>query len=174
MQTKKVLGALFILTIPLFNLMGAQSAQVRANAPCSVTVSAPIIEVKTGSELKVRIELTNLTDKDLVMELDKGSRGEFDYTIHVLGKDGQEPPETRYLRAVKGEDTFDPVSQTELIVVGSNGFRTVKPGETLAHAIDLNRLYLLKPGKYTVQVERFEGGTKTHAKSNKITVTVTS
>jgi hypothetical protein len=71
MQTKKVLGALFILTIPLFNLMGAQSAQVRANAPCSVTVSAPIIEVKTGSELKVRIELTNLTDKDLVMEVDK-------------------------------------------------------------------------------------------------------
>ena len=174
MQTKTAISTLFILTIPLFNLMGAQSGRVRAIVPYSVAISAPIVEVKAGSELKVSIVLTNLTDKELILDLDNGSREEFDYTIHVLGKDGQEPSETRYLRAVKGEDTVDPASKTELIVVGSNGFRAVKPGETLTHTIDLNKLYLLKPGQYAVQVERFEDESKTHVKSNKITVTVTS
>jgi len=154
-RIKIPLGALFILTISLSLLVDAQSGQGQAIAPYSIVLNAPIVEVKAGSELKVRIVLTNLTDKELILDVDNGSRGEFDYTIRLLDKNGQEPPETRYLRAVRGEDTFDPVSKTELIIVGSNGFRAIKPRETLTHTMDLNKLYVLKPGKYTLHLEGF-------------------
>jgi hypothetical protein len=52
--------------------------------------------------------------------------------------------------------------------------RASKPRETLTHTIDLNKLYVLKPGKYTLQVERFGGDRKPPVRSNTITVTVTS
>jgi hypothetical protein len=69
MRTATVLSPLFILAIPLFSLMAVQSSQGQAIAPYSIALNGLIVEVKAGLELKVRIVLANLTDKDLILEL---------------------------------------------------------------------------------------------------------
>jgi len=149
-----------------------QGSQTKAPAPYAIAIDAARTEAKVNSGQEVRILLTNLTDKDLILDVDNGSRGESDYTIQVLDKDGQEPPRTRYHRAVRGEDSSDPNTNTVLVFMRSSGLRAVKPGKALEEKIDLNELYVLKPGKYSVQVERLDSDGKTHMKSNKITVTV--
>ena len=53
---------------------------------------------KAGSELKVKITLTNLLDKDLL--IDTSGQGKRDYTIHVLDKDGREPLEARQASSI--------------------------------------------------------------------------
>ncbi len=61
-----------------------------------------------------------------------------------------------------------------LVVTYSGGPRSVKPRETLADVIQLDKLYdLSKPDKYAIQVERIDDDTKAIVKSNKLTVTVT-
>lgn len=98
--------------------------------------------------------------------------GERDYTISISDKDGQEPLETGYLRAVRGKGTSDPVSKTSLVIVGGGGLHGVRPGESFDLTIDLTKLYVLKPGKYTVQVERLDNESKELVKSNAVTLTV--
>jgi hypothetical protein len=170
---KNVLTSLPILATVPFTLLCAQSRQGQTTARYSLEIKASHLEAKAGSELNVRIVLSNLSDKDLLIYT--SGLGERDYTIRVLDKDGQEPPETRYFRAVRGKDTSDPVSKTELVIVGGGGFHGVRPGEVFDLTVDLNKLYFLKPGKYTVQVgmEHFADVSKTPVESNKITVIVT-
>ncbi|HEV2297872.1 MAG TPA: hypothetical protein VGR72_05080 [Candidatus Acidoferrales bacterium] len=136
-------------------------------ASFSIAISAARTPAKRGSPLEVRIVLTNTTGQSRLIYQDTG--GEFDYTIHVSGQDNNEPPETRYFRAVKGKDSGKPT----LVVEHSGGLRLVKAGGTLTDTIDLNQLYGLQPGKYTIQVERPDDDGKTVVKSNTITVTIT-
>jgi len=164
-----------VLLIAVIGPLGtyAQGGQTPAKDRFSLTLDPSHVEAKIGSELKVSILLKNLTDKYVVMNVENGSQGEFDYTIRLMNKGGQEPSHTKYFRAVRGEDSGDASETTTLVVVGSSGYRGLKPGEGFVKTIDLNKLYLLKPGKYTVQVERMDDESKTIVKSNIITVTVT-
>ena len=60
-----------------------------------------------------------------------------------------------------------------MVVTHGGGPRLVKADGTLTDTIDLNKLYDLQPGKYTIQVERLDEDGKTVVKSNTITVNVT-
>jgi hypothetical protein len=171
MRREKVLGMFILLaTIPLV-LLHAQRVQSTTAPRFSIAINAPSAEAKAGSELNVKLVLTNLSDKDLLIYT--SGLGERDYTVRVVDKDGQEPLETRYLRALRGKDTSDPISKTDLVIVGGGGLHGVRPGESFELTVDLNKLYVLKPGKYSVQVERLDDESKALVKSNKITVTVT-
>jgi len=163
----RVLGVVMLLASQSVSVLNAQHAQ---SPRYTLVIIAPHPEVKAGSNLNVAIVLTNLSDKQLLVYT--SGLGERDYTIRVLDKDGQEPLETRYLRAIRGKDTSDAVSKTTLVVVGGGGFHDVRPGGMFQLTTDLSQLYVLKPGKYTVRAERLDDETKATVKSNAITVTV--
>jgi hypothetical protein len=163
---------LVLLGITASGRLSAQSPQSGPPASFSVSLSTTQPAVKAGSELKISVVLTNLSNQDLDLTWDGASRAEFDYTILVSDRDGHEPPDTQYLRAVRGKDSSNPDGKTQLVVLPSSGLRQVKPGGTLTDSIYLDKLYDLKPGKYTVQVERIDDSHKT-VKSNTLTVTVT-
>ena len=164
MRANRVLGILILMVMLRVDVLYAQSPRF------SILISAPRTDVKSNSAIDVKIILTNLLDKQLLVYT--SGLGERDYTVRVSDKDGREPLETRYLRAVRGKDTSDPLSKTSLVIVGGGGFHGVRPGESFDLTIDLTKLYVLKPGKYTVQVERLDDENKALVKSNAITVTV--
>lgn len=135
-------------------------------ASFSVAISAARTAVKEGSPLDVTIVLTNTTSQPRWIYQDIS--GEFDYSIRVSGRGNNEPPETRYFRAVKGKDSGKPT----IVVAHGGGPRLVKAGETLTDTIDVNKLYDLQPGKYKIQVERLDDDKKAPVKSNTIMLTV--
>jgi len=149
----------------------AQTTPKSTKTPFSVTISATQTVMKAGAEVRINVVLTNISDREIYINV-SGGPGELDYTVSVLDRSGHEAPETKYLRALRGEDASDPGETTTLVVARSFGLRDVKPGETFRSSIDLGKLYDLQPGKYTIQLERIEEETHPVVKSNTITVTV--
>jgi hypothetical protein len=150
----------------------SQSTRSGTPVPTSVTISAALTVVKTGSEAKISVILTNLSDQEMFVAWGQGNRGEFDYKINVLDRNGHEPIETKYFQAVQGKVSDDPSETTALVISRSPSPRQVEAGGKLTDSIYLDRLFDLKPGKYTVQVEHIDDSHKT-VKSNTLTMTVT-
>jgi hypothetical protein len=171
MRVRRGLEMLLVLAISAHIAM-AGPAQKSAQASFSVAISAPQTAVKAGSEIKINIILANTSDRQLVITVDRGAQGEFDYTIKLSDSNGHEPPETKYFRAVRGKDASDPGDTTTLVVSPSSGLKGLKPGETFKSTIDLTELYNLQQGRYAIQLERFDDKSKTLVKSNKLTVSV--
>ena len=139
----------------------------------SIAISTAQTTVKSGSAVNLKIVLTNVAGKDLITYLDGASRGELDYTLHVVDENGKEPSETKYFRAVLNKDASDPGETTTLVVLRDAGLRSIKPKGTETDTLDLNKLYDLRPGNCTLQVEREDDESKAVVKSNKITLTIT-
>lgn len=154
-----------ILTL-LIAVALAGRALAQTGSSFSVAINAPRTIVRLGSSFEIRAVLTNITTGSEWIYQDVS--GEFDYTIRVLDQDKIEPSESRYFRAVKGKDSGKPT----IVVNHGGGPRLVKPGGTITETIDLNKLYVLRPGKYSVQLERLDDKSKTVVQSNRITVTV--
>jgi hypothetical protein len=162
-----------ILVMASSSTPATQDIQKGTHASYSVAISTPQTAVKVGAEIKIDILLTNTSNREILVTVDNGNRGEFDYTIDVLDRNGHEPHETKYFRAVLGKDSGDPGDTSSLVVAHSAGLRQVKPGGTLKSSIDLTQLYDLQPGQYTVRVEDIEQASQIHIRSKAIKLTVT-
>jgi hypothetical protein len=68
---------------------------------------------------------------------------EFDIGIRIVGEDGREPELTDYARQLRDQGRG-----------GSMRMTTLKQGESMAQALDLSKLYVLKKGTYAVMVSR--------------------
>lgn len=128
--------------------------------------------VRLGSKIPMSIVLTNVSDHDITISQENGRRGEFDYHLTVKDVNVVSPAEQQYFQAVKGTNRSQPGKPT-LIVTYSWGNHVLKPGDALTDSIDLNELYKLSPGTYTVHAERDDGGNGV-IKSNFASVTITS
>lgn len=96
------------------------------------------------------------------------AHGEYLYDLTVLDSHGQKAPRSEYFQGLKDQNGDFRAG------VGLNGGVVMKrPGESITSWIDLNELYELKPGKYTVQVYQNDSIAKMTAKSNILTITVT-
>ncbi len=148
---------------------GAGSAQ-SPRPRYSIAVSAEKATVRTGSELRLKIVQKNTTDKDqpFWIEGNPESHGEYLYLIDVRQSDGKEAPRSKYFRGVR-----DDAGNFRGGIALSGGLINVKPGAAITSSIDLNKLYDLKPGRYTVQVYQNDSIAHLTVKSNTITVTVT-
>jgi hypothetical protein len=92
------------------------------------------------------------------------------YGIDVVGKDGEDSPETRYQRTLRGESSAGP----EDLLVWSGIVVKLSPGKSDKNAMIVNKFYnLSRPGKYKIQVQRTDPTSKAVVKSNIITVTAT-
>jgi hypothetical protein len=124
------------------------------------------------------IDYTNTSGRDVALARTVGvSQGELFSRVLIQDDRGRAVSSTKYGRELMGKGAtpqgpgpyyVHPDARGSII-----GFE-VPPGETLKDGMILSRLHdLSRPGRYTVQVERFDETTMTFVKSNKITITVT-
>jgi hypothetical protein len=162
------LGALCLAAIPIV----AQTARQPFSASISIEPPASQIDpesysVKAGSEVFVRVHLTNISRRKLAMGYDGDSRTGicFEHQYEVRDHNGK-PAQKR------------PISHPE-IGATSHGWpaRILKPGESMDINGDyISRLYdLSQPGEYTIQLSRAASDNPKDGvvKSNTITVMVT-
>jgi hypothetical protein len=141
----------------------------------SMTISTTPIVVNAGTDVKIEIIIKNISDHDVGVDKSPGENsGEKHTKVEVRDDKGKLVRETGYKRALEGNGGYDEVSGRIIIPMGSNMGVLLKPGETVKDGLSVNKLYYLdKPGKYTIQCQRFEDESSTWVKSNTITITVT-
>jgi hypothetical protein len=140
----------------------------------SITINAPDV-ISAGSEPKLSIVLKNTSDHEIMLGRSvQPDQGELHHDVEVRDDKGDLAPETEYHRKIKGRLPTIPGKAPPPPNVSSVIFIPMKPGETRKDDLTLSKLYDLgKPGKYTIQLSRFDEDTKAVVKSNTITVNVT-
>lgn len=153
-----------LLFILLVVLTGATPAQKPVKAPFTVVLTTENPNATLGSDVWVKVQWTNTSDKPLDSSANilDATNVDPNFLFELVDADGHALP----MKVYKFPQTS-----------GHAEFGTLKPGETIAPNINLIRLYdLKKPGKYTLQVarrvpEELGGGM---IKSNKITIAIVS
>jgi hypothetical protein len=117
--------------------------------------------IKAGSSLQVYVSMMNMSDDVITSSY---SNPGLDAEVH--DSQGKEPPLTRRGQLLR--------QQFRNATSGPEGF-PVRPGKSISgHVIYLDELYdLRRPGRYTIQVGRFDEASKIIVKSNKSALTVT-
>ena len=132
------------------------ASQPNNESGLSIVITAPS-ELKSGSELDLRIQLTNTSDHDINL-LDFYTDGvNNSYEYQVRDATG---------RVKKHKDTK---------AHGSFRTLTLKPGETTEQGTLISRAFdLEEPGQYSIRLSRSTGqpSAQSRATSNQITVTV--
>jgi hypothetical protein len=148
-----------------------------AEAPFSIMITAAPEVVKSGSEVRIDIVYTNVSDHEIELVWVYGAVGEFFNRVEIQDDRGLAVASTKYGHDLPGRDVAPRGPGPYYVSRGSMGslwFKRMPPGKTLQDAIILTKLHdLSRSGRYTVQVERFDETTKTFVKSNKIAITVT-
>jgi hypothetical protein len=162
------MSILFLIT----TLLVTQSADTRASKPpaISVKISAASDIFKVGSELRIKILITNRTDHEMLLGRPAGKPGQAEFLnlIDVRDEKGNAVAKTEYYRQISGEEVA--IGGISVSVSSTH----VRPGESVEEEAILNKLYNLdKAGKYTIQTQRDDPDSKALVKSNTITVTVT-
>jgi hypothetical protein len=140
-------------------------AQVIA-APFSIAISAPEAAVKRGSQVKVRIKVTDISNREI--EFFDTNRY-CDYAVEVRDPAGNLAAEGEYKRTLQCPNGTGRVMGWRKLV-------RLKPKEFLEDEIFVSSLYnMSQPGKYSVEVMRKapkELG-EVEVRSTRITITVT-
>jgi hypothetical protein len=141
-----------------------------ANPPFSLTISTSTDSVNIGSGIELKIVLTNTSNHQIRLPQLGHCWGNYKLDIRdVHGNPVQPKPLVE-----KRKD-----GKMHLRNWGGSVFRSdVEPGKSFTDFCTLGHDYFSdyefpQPGKYTVQASRYEYESKTWAKSNIITLTVT-
>ncbi len=136
----------------------------------SLALHAPSAPVKSGSEVRLRVTVTNTSDHDILFVRSPGivPDEEMNYQIEIRDTHGQEPPITPFFRELKARNYG----------WGSYLSYTLEPGKSFEDDLVITRLYTLKPGEYAIRVARgirpiWQNLKQDTVKSNTTTLTVT-
>ena len=154
----------------LYCLLSLQIAAIGQTYPVTVSITTPEKAVKSGSEIRVNITVTNNSDETVrtpkVLGLDRqGGQPESANGIDVTDSKGQP------LRRLPGHQSWL-----------SQALKALKPGDSDEDFLILTKLFdLSKPGQYTVGVrheimepdESEDGFKRIFVPSNSISITVT-
>lgn len=130
-----------------------------------IELSAPKDGIKTGLPVRLEVMLTNTTREYILLTGERGPNG-VEYRgleIDVRDASGKILP--------KAEAKPQRIEELPL-----NPFFAVplEPGKSLKYEIDLTRKYdLRRPGKYNVQVSRYDSAARTTVRSNTTPLTMT-
>ena len=157
---------LHLLAIAMLSAGVARAAQ----PAFSLSISTPEKVVRLGTELKVKIRLTNTSKEEIYISREKSDElGEFNYGVEVRDLQGKKQKETKYFRKLQTDE--DLPGEYSIIVSSPWQFK-LNPGESLEDGVIINKLFnISEPGKYAIQVERLDEQVKTKVKSNKMMVT---
>ena len=177
-----------LLSIALVFGVFAAAAPPLRKPPFSLTIRTTQDVVTAGSEVRVVITLTNISDHDIYdsVPVTSSPAGENYYGIEIRDDKGVRAPLTRFGYIARGEKPPpDKPAQSQngnadqtrdwggSFYSGSELTVTVEPGKDSYAAIIANQQYdLSRPGKYSIQVSHWDYESKTIVLSNTITVTV--
>jgi dipeptidyl aminopeptidase/acylaminoacyl peptidase len=132
-------------------------------ADFTITLSAPDNEVQVGSDARVVITLTNVSDHQILFGHRPGTNNpEFSYRIEVRSAAGHVVEETEYGREAQ-----------QRLQMESRTVDYVQPGGTAVQTAHIAKLVsLTRPGRYTVQVSRRVGERGVVVRSNELTLNV--
>ena len=135
----------------------------------SINIRSESDNVRVGSEVRVKVVLTNTSDRaiDLLKSIGD-TEGEDHNQIDVRDDHGNVAPDIKVKSGVerKEDGTFELHHSTS-----SEMLITLKPGQTLIYEMLATKLRdMSKPGKYAIQIQRSDPEI---VKSNTIIVTVT-
>jgi len=122
----------------------------------------PQTVIERGAPATIKATFINTSDHDIFESIGTPGRA-----INIKVFSGNKPvPETPYGLKAHGRDSRP--------FVGSVFRAAIRPGKLFKVEADLSKEYdLSKPGKYTVQAERWDSDIHQMVESNTITITVT-
>ncbi len=153
-----------LLTFVLISATVAFAGNQAAKAPFTIELSTDQPAVKAGSEVSIKVHLTNTSKRVL------------DCSGTISNLTGVDP---NYVFEVRDEgNSAVPLRVYEHpeLATGQPVSRSLKPGESFTDEQEVSRLIdMSRPGKYSIQVARRISDDKKDGviKSNAITVTVT-
>lgn len=151
-------------------MVGSPAGVSASQQPFSIKIALAQNIVKSGSEIKLQIMLTNTSDHNISVSraIDDTSAEVAGYRVEVLDDRRNVPPETKYQRILRGEEP--PTGPFTWSALGG----PLSPGKSVKDTMIVNKFFdLTKPGKYTIQVRRTDPASKVTVRSNTIEVTVT-
>lgn len=153
--------------------MGAQGA----SPTISITLDGPDSPTKLGSAVPMHVALENLSDREIVFPDNKEGEAAWAFTIKAADENGHEPAKTDYFQAILHGGSFELPNGRTAVVPFSIWPHHIRPGDVLKYRFDLNHLYKIHPGRYTVTVETPDPVLSTDnapviVKSNSVTVAV--
>ncbi|MHB8410922.1 MAG: hypothetical protein ACYDDI_03130 [Candidatus Acidiferrales bacterium] len=150
--------------------MTAQGAKAdqSASAPLSLTISGAKATAKAGSTVQIDVVARNISGHDILLQMYYlHPYVEITGRVNIVNRNGENVSETEFGREALGHPATAAVNG-KLVDIA------LKTDKSFMYQLNIDELYdLSRAGKYTVQMERFDEGSKTFVKSNKITVTVT-
>lgn len=153
------LGAVILTLILLLFSISVVAAQVKDFA---LTLRGPTGTLKSGSQIRLRITVTNHSGHDLTFARSGGQEDDLRYDIEVRDATGRNVSSTDYLGALR---------EDRAIIMDSTVAFTLKPGNSFVDEIEITRFYKMnRPGKYKLRVTRTTS--EVTARSNIVTITV--
>jgi hypothetical protein len=129
----------------------------------SLKISMQRDVIKSGSNVELEIAQTNTSKVEIPIAQHVGE-GERNFQLIVLDCNGERAEETAWGRKVRENKVKIDIS----VVLG-----TLEPGDTFRDSAWLNRSFALRPGKYTVQVQKTDFVSNAIVKSNMLSFTIT-
>lgn len=161
---RKTFSCLILSCAVSFTTVNTSAQDVKA--PFTLTLSAKTYEFRAGSDVWIDIVQTNTSNQTI----DCCSQG-YDFVNHKYHYDVRDEDGKLADKAVRPHMDTEPEDYHPC---------NLPPGESSLNSIKLNRVYKLdRPGKYTVQVFRFDPdltddqGNPLKVLSNTITITIT-
>jgi hypothetical protein len=148
-------------------------AQARPAASFSLTITALQNPVKAGSEVRIEIVVTNISNREITVSRSNGEgQAELSgYTAEIRDRKGNLISETKYGRELKAEGG---TPEAPTVTVTNDILFPLQPGKKLKDMLIVSKLRdTSQPGIYSVQVQRTDPDTGILVKSNTVTVTVT-
>ncbi|PYX10063.1 MAG: hypothetical protein DMG88_03995 [Acidobacteria bacterium] len=148
-------------------------SRARPAASFSLTITALQNPVKAGSEVRIEMVVTNISNREITVSRSNGEgQAEFSgYTAEVRDRKGNLSSETKYGRGLKGEGG---TPEAPTVTVTNDILFPLQPGKKLKDMLIVSRLWdMSQPGVYSIQVQRTDPDTGILVRSNSVTVTVT-
>jgi hypothetical protein len=164
-----------LVTVAAFCFCQAAGARGQtAKPPFSLTLVAENATLKAGSPVMVKVTMKNESEHNISVYTEGTSdQGGFVYKADVWDEKGSTAPETKFGRSIQGHDTPEDLRREPYVIVTSGGEGILAPGQTQSDQVNLNKLYeLSRPGKYTIQLRRFDAESNSFVLSNKVQVSV--
>jgi hypothetical protein len=162
-----------ILLIPALALLlfVCDSHSQAPTPPFSMKIILSPSNAKVGSNVVVQVELTNTTSKRVGTDVCLGMTVECNFDIFVRDSHGNPASETRYLKAVRGENAGSPL----IISAPSIAGMSVEPGQTVKFSSNLSDLFdISRPDSYEIQVQRWDSYTNKNIPSSSVHLTVSA
>ena len=150
----------------------AASSGAASKPSFTLSVTASDNDIKIGAAVQVDVTMKNISSQTIEVWRNALGQEGLVYEMNVTDERGAAPLDTKFGKDIKG--LKDPAFLTpDTPIHMSGGWVTLKPGETLTDRLNISKLYnLAQPGKFAIQVRRFDDESKTFVKSNSISVTI--